>query len=72
MNGDNMSKKIVTKGKNDSASKGVSKLKATITGRRVAISKNATGNQILNTMKISKASKKVGRSAVSKSKKKAR
>ena len=74
-----MSKKIeskgkgaVTKGRKVSGSKGVSKIKATVTGKCVVISKNATGHEIRNTMKISKASKKAGRSAVSESKKKAR
>jgi hypothetical protein len=79
VNGDNMSKEIeikrkdaVTKGRKVYGSKGVSKIKATITGKRVVISKNATGHEILNTLKIGKASKKAGRSAASKSKKKTR
>ena len=71
-----MSKRIVTKkktaakaGRKISLRKTVSKKKTTATGRSVAIFKNATGSQILRTLKISKASKKVGRIAVRRSKK---
>ena len=74
-----MSKKIVTKGKDAvtkgrkvHGSRGVSKIKTTVTGKCVVISGNATGHEILNTLKIGKASRKAGRSAVSKSKKKTR
>jgi hypothetical protein len=74
-----MSKKIgikrkdaVTKGKKVSGNKGDSKKKTTVVGRSVTISKKATGYEILNNLKINKAIQKAGRSAVSKSKKKAR
>jgi len=78
MNGDKMSKKIeskgkdaVTEGKKVSGNKGDSKKKTTVVGRCVTISKQATGYEILNNLKINKAIKKAGQSAVTKSRKKA-